>query len=250
MRRRGITLVELLLALTISALVMMAAGSAYTFGARTTKRLGDGRDVFARRAAFERSLGDLFDHVYLDADTTNLNTYFVSGDALSGTSAAGGLGGSASGAGSSEGSLVFTVLGRRLPSTLLSSDEDFETNNEKFGAVAGVTEIQLGTTPVGSPSGEQATGLFLREQTPSDADATQGGEESLLSPDVETIRFEFFDGTDWVTTWDTVTMVTKRLPAAVRVTYKFVDEDDERTLVFTLRASDVTPAKPIEQETA
>ncbi len=246
MRRRGITLVELLLAMAISALVMLTAGGIYTFAARTTQTLGEGRDVFARRAAFENALGDLFAHAYVDVDSTNLNTYFVSGDSLSNTSSS--TGSNAANAASDEGTLVFTVLGRRIPSAYLSSTEDFETNNEKFGPVGGVAEIQLGTSPVGeAPVSE---GLFLREQTPADTDATQGGEESLLSPDVETIRFEFFDGENWVTTWDTVSMGTRRLPSSVRVTYKFRDEDEERIVVYPIPNSDVTPDNPLQQETA
>lgn len=247
MKRRGITLIELLLALFISSLVIVAAGNAYTFGARTAKNFGEGRDTITRRVAFENSLTELFSHIYIDADTTNTATFFVSGDSLSGLSTTPSSSGtSASG---DESTLVFTVLGRRLPSTLLSSTDDFETNNGKFGALGGVTEIQLGTTPVGTaPSGVE--GLFLREQTPADADPTQGGEESLLSPDVETIRFEYFDGTDWVTTWDTVTQGVRRLPAAIRVTYKFRDETEERILVFSVPASDVTPDNPLQQETA
>lgn len=247
MRQRGITLVELLLALTISALVMMVAGSAYTFGARTTQNLGNGREIAARRAAFEGTLTNLISHVYVDPDSTNTSTYFVSGDSLSGTATT--SGGTSSNASGDESTLVFSVVGRHLPSALLSSTEDFETNNSKFGPQGGVTEIQLGTSPVGeAPAGTQ--GLFLREQTPSDTDATQGGEESLLSPDIETIRFEFYDGTEWVTTWDTTTQTTRRVPSAVRVTYQFRDDTEDHQFVVTIPSSDVTPDNPLTVESA
>ena len=241
MRRRGITLVELLLALTISSLVMATASMAYVTGSNTARTLGNGRDVVARQAQFESTLNDLFRHAYIDTDAQNRYTFFQSGDAISGS---GGTVGQSSGADAN--SLVFTVLGRRLPPTVLSSTDDFETNNSKFGPVGGVTEVQLSTTPIGDgANGRQ--GLFLREQTPSDGDPSQGGEESLLSEDVESISFEYFDGTTWQTTWDTSTMGTRRLPSAVRVTYRLRGEDQDRVLTFPIPASDVTPDNPVTQ---
>ena len=82
MRRRGITLVELLLALTISSLVMAAAGTAYVAGSNTARSLGNGRDVVARQAQFEATLADLFRHAYIDTDAQNRYTFFQSGDAI------------------------------------------------------------------------------------------------------------------------------------------------------------------------
>ena len=67
---------------------------------------------------------------------------------------------------------------------------------------------------------------------------------------VDTLSFEFYDGTDWQTTWDTTTMTTRRLPSAVRVTYKFTDEETEHVLVFPVPTSDVTPDNPVVAETA
>ena len=248
MRRRGITLIELLLALSISVLVMMAAGNAYLIGTQTARTLGRGRDAIARRAALERDLRSLFSHAYLDADSTNTGTYFISGDSLAGKGATTDSSASSSGTGDA-GTLVFTVLGRPLPSSLLASTSDFETNNEAFGPTAGATEIELGTSPIGDAA-SVSTGLFLREQAPSGDDPTQGGTQSLLSPDVDTISFEYFDGTDWQTTWDTTTMGTRRLPSAVRVTYRLTGDDADSTIVLPLTTSDVTPDNPVVQETA
>ena len=248
MRRRGITLVEVLIAATISAIVMGAAGTAYVEGLRAARGLSQGRDVIARRTVFENTLKNLFAHAYVDADATNTTTYFISGDSIS-ASTPNSTGTSASGGAGDDGSVVFTTLGRRLPSTLLSSTEDFETNNEKFGAVSGVTEVQLGTSPIGRPTGGEE-GLFLREQSPSDNDPSQGGTESLLLPDVETISFEFYDGTGWITTWDTNTQGTRRLPSAVRVTYRLQGDAEDRIIVFPIPTSDVTSDDPLAQETA
>ncbi len=253
MRRRGITLVELLLALSISVLVMMAAGNAYVIGLRNAKTLGDGRAAIAKRAAFEATLTDVFDHAYVDPDVTDTASYFLSGDAVSSSTAStsapslGGSGGASSGSGDNS-SVVFTVLGRRPPSSLLASQNDFETNNESFGPVAGSTEIQLGTSAVGQPSSDQQ-GLFLREQSPSDGDPTQGGTESLLGSDVQTVAFEFYDGTAWQTTWDTNTMTPRRLPSAVRVTYRLKTDTGDTVAVFALPNSDVTTDNPVVQST-
>lgn len=255
MRQRGITLIELLLALFVASLVIAAAGSAYVAGGRTAQTLSSGRDVAAKRAAFENGLTDLFEHAFVDPDATNTNTYFLSGDAISssgsasvGATTTGGSSGANSSSGSND-SIAFTVLGRRLPSTTLASTDDFETNNGKYGALGGVTEVELGTTPVGSPSGGE-TGLFLREQTPSDADASQGGEETVLSSEVESVSFEFYDGTEWQTSWDTTTMTTRRIPSAVRVTYRFTGESVDHIITFAVPSSDVTPDNPVTTETA
>lgn len=253
MRRRGITLVELLLALAISVMVMMAAGNAYVIGLRNARDLSRGRDALARRSAFMATLTDLFGHAYVDADTTNANTYFLSGDAIasavttttSGTVSASGNASSGSG---DNTSLVFTVMGRQLPRGLLSSTADFETNNGTYGPVAGVTEVQLGMTATGTPSAGQ-TGLFLREQAPADTDPSQGGFESVLSPDVESISFEFYDGAQWLTTWDTTTMTPRRLPSAVRVTFRLKDDTEDTIVTFAVPTSDVTTDNPVTQST-
>lgn len=259
-RQRGITLIELMLALTIATLVIMAASNAYIVGATTAQTLGNGRDTLARHVAFENTLRDLFEHAYVDADTTDLNTYFISGDVLASKAVTGTTGttgssstnsaasGSASGSNSDTSSLCFTVIGRRIQSNVLSSADDFETNNQNFGPLGGVTEVELGTTPVGQPTGSP-TGLFIRQQSPADSDPTQGGRESQLSDDVDTISYEFFDGTDWQTTWDTTTMTPRRLPSAVRITYRLVGDTQDRILVFALPGSDVTPDNPVTETT-
>ena len=247
MRRRGITLVEVLLAASISALIIAAAGSSYVNALRAAQGLSNGREAAARRFAFESEMRDVFAHAYLDPDTTNLNTYFVSGDAVTAPAGSGSTGNATSGGGGS--GLVLTVLGRRLPDALLASTEDFETNNGNYGPVAGVTEIGLSTTPVGSPSGG-VTGLFLRSQAPADADPTQGGTERLLLADAETVSFEFYDGAEWVATWDTTTQTTRRLPSAVRITYRLTDDTTDRVLTVAVPTSDVTPDDPVAQEAA
>ncbi|HVK06205.1 MAG TPA: hypothetical protein VM490_22230 [Armatimonadaceae bacterium] len=58
--------------------------------------------------------------------------------------------------------------------------------------------------------------------------------------------FQFFSGTEWVTTWDTVAGGERRLPAAVRVSY-MLKEDAEgtvRSILVPIPTSDVTATNP------
>jgi hypothetical protein len=130
--------------------------------------------------------------------------------------------------------------------TILNPPEtsDFETLNDQYGPQGGVAEIQLSLTPVGQPASSD-TGLFLREQRPADSDSSQGGNESLLMPNVTTIQFEFFDGLQWQETWDTITSGSRRIPSAVRVTYQLTGEDQQRFIIVRLPFSDVTPTNPV-----
>jgi hypothetical protein len=77
---------------------------------------------------------------------------------------------------------------------------------------------------------------------------TQGGMESVLDADIESINFEFWDGLQWITEWDTQASNTPRLPAAVRITYQRQDDANDRFLVVRLKHSDITPDNPLTQE--
>ncbi len=138
-------------------------------------------------------------------------------------------------------SLVFTAGGERVPPSYQAADDTLDTLNERYGPVGGLAEVSLSTTALGEPNGQ--TGLYLREQRPPDADSEQGGYESVFEASVEQIGFEFFDGSTWVTSWDTQSG-ERRLPAAVRVSYRRTGEDD-RQIVIMVPASDVTVRNPI-----
>jgi hypothetical protein len=137
---------------------------------------------------------------------------------------------------------VFTARGERVPSAVLLSQDDFETNNERFGPQGGTAEIAISTTPVGEAGNR--TGVFLREQRPADGDETQGGNESVLDPEVTDIRFQFYDGAQWVGDWDT-DETGRRIPAIVRVIYRIADEEQDRNLFIKLPLSDVTQDDPV-----
>ena len=59
------------------------------------------------------------------------------------------------------------------------------------------------------------------------------------------LGFEFYDGIEWVTVWDTLNS-TRRLPAAVRVSYTLSTDSEAQTHTFVvpLAASDVDADNP------
>jgi hypothetical protein len=84
----------------------------------------------------------------------------------------------------------------------------------------------------------------MRMQRPADADPTSGGTEWLQLPDIDSLLFEFWDGTTWQQSWDTTTQTPVRIPAAVRVTYS-KGNDTPSVFVVQLPLSDATPADPV-----
>lgn len=233
--RRGISLLELLAVLVIAVLLSTSLATSFSAAMQYQMRTKPIREAQLQQIAFEDRLTKLLSKAFVDDDQANANTYFVGQLDPSGSNA------NDAGTGATE--LIFTVAGGALPGSAVASQEaDFETRNEQLGPIGGLTECRLALTPIGEDAGNR-TGLFLREQTPADEDPDQGGYESVVDDRVTAISFEFFDGTDWVSEWDTRT-AERRIPAAVRVTYIFDGEEATRQIVVKLRNSDVTAATP------
>ena len=230
--KRGFTLVELMVALVMGAVLVAGIGimlsSALSYVATTPDRLTNEQDAIRIREKLRGLLSAAF---VSDADD-DTGTYFIAENSA--------------GAGETADVLTFSTLGVRPSGAALHSDEeDFNALNDKYGPQGGVAEVSISTTAVGDAG--EAEGVFLRLQNPSDGDPTQGGRESLLINGATGLSFEFWDGSDWVTTWDTRTM-DRRVPAAVRVNY--TDSDDRPvSLTVRLENSDVTQANPITQST-
>ncbi len=237
MKRRGITLLELMVSVVITAIIVAAAAQATAVALRHNAGVQASRVVSDRNEDFEARLRRLIELSYLSTVTTEASSFFIGGDNTGDTDSSMATAG---------GGLIFTILGEKLPADYLESTDDFETLNQTYGPRGGMTEVSLSLTPIGNDSGSQ-TGLFIRRQTPADGDPSQGGFESVFDSGVEQISFEFYDGTDWATSWDTQAMETPRLPAAVRVTYRRTNDAADRIFVVRLPLSDVTPDNPLTQ---
>jgi prepilin-type N-terminal cleavage/methylation domain-containing protein len=260
--KRGLTLLELLISLTIVVLVISASMRAYTFAINFDRHLRDSRATLIDRQNFEDTIVDTLHHAWLSTSATNTNSYFIGGEPTvtaatsnlpsglqstinssstpgGSSNSSGGLsGGSGTGAYGTPNVMVFTVAGVSPPSDYLASNDDSETLNTNFGPKGGIEEVEISEDAVGS-QGQGKTGVFLRTQFPSDDDPTQGGNERAITSQVTQLGFEFFDGNNWQTTWDTrsQTPLPGKLPAAVRVTYRLHGDDTDHVLIVRLPAS-------------
>ncbi|MBL8047254.1 MAG: prepilin-type N-terminal cleavage/methylation domain-containing protein [Chthonomonas sp.] len=238
--RAGITLVETIVVVAIMMVLMAALSFAISIGTRNeTLGAEQGRQL-QRRLDFEDRVTQLLESAAVSTDQDDLRTYMVAetkGDTL--------VTNPASDLGELPDTLTFTAYSPRLPGAFLASTDDFETANETYRPQGGISEYTI--SPVATGDSGQREGLFLRTQTPSDGDHTQGGLEEVFSDNVLSTGFEFWDGLQWTATWDTTTAGTKRLPSAIRVSYTLVN-DPQNTYSFVVRlpSSDVTTDNPAE----
>jgi prepilin-type N-terminal cleavage/methylation domain-containing protein len=233
MKTKAFTLLELLVALTISTIVIGAISGAFTVALRYARTTPDRLSVYQESFNSRAKLEQLFKGATITADTNDQLTYFTTG--------------TADGDATEVSGLTFTSLPQSLPGGyLLDESDDFADLNTRFGPQGGTAEVSLSLEPVGDAPQDQ-TGLFLRIQNPSDGDLTQGGFEELLIPGVTEVTYEFWDGLDWVTTWDTQNGGSRRLPPAVRLTLSF-EEEDQQILTFRIPSSDITAANPLTTE--
>ena len=254
--RAGFTLVELLIVLTITALLASAIGAAFT-AELTTQRLGEARRAeLDRTDATEREITRLLqgakvvappsDPAAAPASPTPGAAPDTSGPPVPPEQTTYFLASSANGA-SDLGCdrVTFTTTARAVPLASLDSTDDFETQQSARGPVGGLAEVSLGTDPVGDAGGR--AGLFERLQRPADADPTQGGFESVLDPEIDRIGFQFWDGLEWVNDWPQAD--PPRLPGAVRVRYTLKARPGEtRAFVVAIPASDVDEEHPVSQD--
>ena len=231
-KNRGITFLELIVAFAVTAIILPAIITAFSYGLRYQAGVQVTTAAAAANIRLEEKIRKLISSAMLTSDTTDTNSYFV----LTQSS------GSQSNLGDS---LVFTGFGEAPPGSVLGTavTDDFQTLNDQAGPQGGLEEVSLSLTAVGDVGDK--TGLFLREQRPPDSDPTQGGLESLMDPDVQSLTFECYDGQTWQQSWDTRSG-SRRLPAAVRVTYVLrQDPATQHVFVVRLPMSDVTSTNPV-----
>jgi general secretion pathway protein J len=94
------------------------------------------------------------------------------------------------------------------------------------------------------PEDSSKTNLMRREKTIIDGEPDEGGLSQVLCPDIVELRFEMWDETkeDWVDEWDCSQVERlNRLPRTVRITLTVVDEYGDETpfstvtRIFTLK---------------
>ncbi len=248
-RQSGLTLIELLIVLGITAILASALGYAFTAELTMQRTEETRRADLDRSDQTERQITRLLQGAKLamlsESDpAVALNTLpgQAAGPAVPAvqtTYFAGVVESGANDLGCDR--LTFTTTAPALPMAALSGTDDFETQQQARGPVGGLAEVSLGVTPIGDAGGR--TGLFERLQRPSDADPAQGGSEFLLDPQIERIGFQFWDGLEWVTSWSAT--APPRLPQAVRVSYTRRGAPGEvRVFDVPLPASDVSAQSP------
>lgn len=228
--KRAFTLIELLVTLVVSTIFVGTIGMAFSLGISFLQDQPDRLARFEDERAAPTQLKSLFSGAFLNPDEADSLSYFTAPEEAGGTAT----------------TVTFTSLSVPQDGAYLAErDSDSQTLNEQYGPQAGIAEVSLSTVAVGASA--RGEGLFLRIQRPADGDPTQGGIERLLIDGANDVSYEFFDGTDWIATWDTQAGTGRRLPAAVRITYSLPSEADPRTLLFRLPLSDVTRENPVTQ---
>lgn len=231
-RHAGLTLVELLVTALMMGILTSAVGYAFVAGIDQERQQARRRAQQDTTDRTQNRIARWLQGAYLSENEQDATTYFVA-ESLEASADLG------------ADRLTFTSATPVQPLAAQASDDDFESQQETFGPMGGIAEVSLSTTPVGDAGNK--TGLFERVQRPSDDDPTQGGRESLLGPDIDRIGFQFYDGTAWVSDWNTTSGGTRRLPAAVEVSYHRTGEPEEqvRRFIVPIPTSDVTAQNPV-----
>jgi Tfp pilus assembly protein PilE len=240
--KRGLTLLEVMVVTICMAIIIGASSSAVYTAITHTAKVKASRSIYDRNALFEDRFRSILQNAILSSTATDTNSYFLGGAGVGGSTTEA-L--SSSSSDSSQVQLTFVAYSPPVPSDLIQSTDDFTTLNNNYGPQGGLSEYSFTQTPIGNASVDQ--GYFLRRQTPPDGDPTQGGYQSVFDADVETVSYEFYDGTEWTPSWDSTTMQTPRLPAAVRITYRRKGDTADHLFVVRLVHSDVTPDNPVTQ---
>jgi len=234
----------------MSAIVIVGVTGAYTEAIAFDRQNNQLHETADAHMQLEQQIRSLLRGAYISSTATDGTTYFLGDESGSNQDV------------TAADTLIFTTLSVGLNgSELTDTNDDSEALNQTYGTQGGVTEVALSMTAVGD-GGQTKQGLFIREQRPADGDPTQGGFETLLSGDVKSIMFEFYDGANWDPTWstsgvtaqsttnmniDTSGVDGRRIPAAVRVTYTLNGEPDGTNHVFIVQLplSDVTAENPV-----
>lgn len=229
---KGLSLIELLIGLLMMTVLAVALSYAFIAGVDMQRQHDKDKVGGDKTAAMEKRLTTLLKGTILTPALTDMTSYFEASSTY---------GANVTDLGSD--TLTFTTSGLGVPMVSQTSQDDFETQTQEYGPIGGIDEVSWTVTSQGDPGNH--TGLFERIQRPSDGDPTQGGYETLLTDTVERIGFQFWNGTTWVTSWDTIGG-QRRLPAAVMVSYVLKGDPSStvKQLWISIPESDVTATNP------
>ncbi len=212
--KRGFTLLEVILAVTILALIgtMIYGGFSQTAlnKARVEKDVDNSRVVHMalERMTRELTMAFISTHVNPSLDLRVSNTAFVGKD------------------GGRDDRIDFTSFShRRLYRNARESDQN---------------EISYFVTE--HPDDPETRVLARREQNRIDEDPRRGGKSQILLENVEEFNVEYFDPllSDWVQSWDSLDTLQhpNRLPTQVRIRLAVQDpRNPKETLAFGTRVS-------------
>lgn len=245
----GLTLVELLIVMVMTAILAGALSFALGNEVNADRAFETREAAIDHTDTMERQITHLLQGARLSstAATSQASTYYTT-NSTTATTYFESTTDSGAGAGQGSNRITFTTTAPGIPMAMMYSTDDFDTQQQEYGPAGGLAEVSLGTYPVGDAGGRN--GLFLRIQRPSDADPTQGGMEYDLDPDVTGISFQFWDGLEWDSTWNTSTNTTSAgypaLPQAVEVTYTLAGDPANtlHTFVVPIPASTITAQSP------
>ena len=232
-REAGLTLIELLVAMGIGGIVVAASAVAFRAGVDHLYFSQRVLQTEQSKSDWTSGLRQSLSCASLSADANDTKTFFIA----SSDEASSDLGATR---------ITFTSSYSYIPGGSLSAELTFDDVHDTYGPLGGLAEYSYGTVATGDAG--NAAGMFERIQRPVDADPLQGGFESLVSADVSEIGFQFWDGSEWLSEWDTRSG-TRRLPAAVKVQYRLTDEstDQLHQFVVIIPNSDVTASNPMTQ---
>ena len=232
-REAGLTLIELLVAMGIGGIVVAASAVAFRAGVDHLYFSQRVLQTEQSKSDWTSGLRQSLSCAAISSDANDTKSFFIA----SSDEASSDLGATR---------ITFTSSYSYLPGGSLSAELTFDDVHDTYGPLGGLAEYSYGTVATGDAG--NATGMFERIQRPVDADPLQGGFESLVSADVSEIGFQFWDGSEWLSEWDTRSG-TRRLPAAVKVQYRLTDEstDQLHQFVVIIPNSDVTASNPLTQ---
>ena len=232
-REAGLTLIELLVAMGIGGIVVAASAVAFRAGVDHLYFSQRVLQTEQSKSDWTSGLRQSLSCAAISSDANDTKSFFIA----SSDEASSDLGATR---------ITFTSSYSYLPGGSLSAELTFDDVHDTYGPLGGLAEYSYGTVATGDAG--NATGMFERIQRPVDADPLQGGFESLVSADVSEIGFQFWDGSEWLSEWDTRSG-TRRLPAAVKVQYRLTDEstDQLHQFVVIIPNSDVTVSNPVTQ---